>query len=235
MRKKLLKKGIGLVEAFSWIAMVFFTILFYILFSLGGCGSGPAEQKMVSEDLTELKMNYDLAAFLRTPVEFKGTKLSVSDAIILAMEDEEIAGGLFPLDNTGISYFFMDSLGLDMIDSAFTQRLSQLKGYPLAYTAANVMKTYSDFVPTKKSIEDYYFCSYKIDATKGNKKIVFYDARYKSAYESLSCAYEYTLAEVKIPDSEGNIIDVRIKATIDNTKAAIDLTTLGVTRLLGIY
>lgn len=207
------KKGQGVVEAFSWIGMIFFTILFYILFSLGGCGRGVAEQKMFSEDLTQLKLDYDLAAFLRTPVEFQGTELSVSDVIVLAMEDDELAKGLFPFGNTGVSFFFMDLLGIDQIDTAYTQRLSQIRGYPLTYTATNMMRTYSDFAPERGSAKSYIFCSYKMDAAKGSKKIVFYDARYQNINIG-GCNFEYTLAEAKIPDSDGNPIDVKIKITL---------------------
>ena len=231
LRKK--KKGQGVVEAFSWIAMVFFTILFYILFSLGGCGKGSAEQKVFSEDLTELKVSYDLAAFLRTPAEFKGVEMTVSDLIVLAMEDDDLAEGLFPLGNTGVSFFFMDLLGLDAIDTAYTQRLIQIKGYPLTYAATNVMKTYSEFAPVQGSVKNSLFCSYKMDATRGSDKIVFYDARYQNINIG-GCDYEQVLAEAKIPDSNGNPIEVKIKA-IFSTGNPLGVPASILNRLLNIY
>ncbi|MBN2112174.1 hypothetical protein JW707_03690 [Candidatus Woesearchaeota archaeon] len=216
MLRKKSKKGQGVVEAFSWIAMIFFTILFYILFSLGGCGKGHAQQKMFSEDLTELKINYDLAAFLRTPVEFQGAKLTVSDAIVLAMENEDMAKALVPGEGTEYYYFDMES-------SSINEYLVAVREYSLTYTAANVMKTYEGFPPKKNPIRDYYFCGYKLEATKNGKTLVFYDARYESTYRSLACSSGYTLAESKIPSLDGGDIFVKIKTTLNVGRAGVDV------------
>lgn len=233
MLKKKSKKGQGLTIIFSWTLAIFFTIIFFVFLKLTSCGGGPPTQKLFAQDLASLKVNYDLIAYLRTPVSYEGAEMTVADLIVLAMSDDTLAGGLLPFESTGVSHFLMDLSGLDVIDNTFDKYLLEVKGYPLTYTATNLMKTYNDYLPSPRSVKGYVFCSFKIDATKGGKKIVFYDARY-SLYKAVSCKFEYELAEAKIPDHEGGLIDVKIKGTIDTGKIAYPALPL-LAEILSIY
>ncbi len=114
--KKKDRKAQGLVEVFSWFMALFFTILFFILFNLPSC-QGPPEQKIVGADLTSLKLNYDLGAYLRTPMTYSGTWLTAADFIVLAMENESMKNDVAVVPN-----------------------------HPLKFTANTLMETYEGYL-----------------------------------------------------------------------------------------
>ncbi len=116
LNKKKNRKSQGLVEVFSWFMAVFFTILFFILFNLPSC-QGPPEQKIVGENLNHLKLNYDLGAYLRTPMTYSGAWLTAADFIVLAMENESMKNDVATVPN-----------------------------HPLKFTADTLMRTYEGYI-----------------------------------------------------------------------------------------
>jgi hypothetical protein len=83
------KKGQGLVELFSWLMMLMFTIIFFILFSIPGCDGDIPDQKLDDEDLAVLQDEFNLISFLRTPVEVEGAEISMAELVILRKENRD--------------------------------------------------------------------------------------------------------------------------------------------------
>jgi len=202
------KKAQGLVEIFSWILAILFTIIFLMLMNLPSC-SGPPEQKLLTAKISDLKTNADLMSYLRTPVTYQGAELTIADLIVMSMGNDE-------LRNTVIfEGFWLLPVDPAMVENAFDQYFSKITGHPMSIAASNLMKTYNEYIPS--AARKAWFCSFKVAARKGSSELLLYDSRY-SWYDAASCTYEYTIAEAQIPDYKDGIITVEIKATVDRAK-----------------
>lgn len=228
MHNKKNRKGQGFVEIFAWITAFFVTVLFFVLMNLPSC-TGPPEQKITSKNLIDLKVNYDLEAYMRTPVAYNGANLTVSDLVVLAMEN--------PAEKTSLVYtgspLVLQSLNIPAMSSAFTQYFSATINYPLSFTAANLLKTYSEYFPSLANRK--LICSYNVYARKGADEITLFDSRY-AWYDKISCLKGSPIASAKIPGTDGNIITVEIAATINTRRIALATVTGPLfAELLGIY
>ena len=209
------KKGQGLAEVFSWFLALTFTILFFIFFNMSGCDGTPAEQKITSTSLTDLKISYDINSYLRTPVEYKDFDLTVADLLVLAMDNEELTSRL--IVPNWFSFFPMTLSQLNTIENIFDQDFAAAQDHPLSRSAVDLMRTYTDYIPSAANKE--WFCSLKLEARKDERRLVLYDARY-SWYKANLCTYEYVLAETMIPDNKGGQIQVMMMATVDSGAVA---------------
>ncbi len=72
LKKQKNKKGLGLIDPFAFLAAVLVTIVFIFFFRLSGC-AGPPDQRIASEKLTDLKVNYDLMEVCRVCLYFSTT------------------------------------------------------------------------------------------------------------------------------------------------------------------
>jgi hypothetical protein len=209
------KKGQGLVEVFSWFLALTFTVLFFIFFNMSGCKGNPAEQKITSISLTDLKVSYDINSYLRTPVEYKNIDITIADLLVLAMDNEELTSRL--IVPNWFSFFPMTLSQLNTIENIFDQDFAAAQDHPLSSSAVDLMRTYTDYIPSAANKE--WFCSLKLEARKGNRRLVLYDARY-NWYKANLCTYEYVLAETMIPDNRGGQIQVMMLATVDSGAVA---------------
>jgi len=212
LKKKRNKKGQGLVEVFAYLLALLFTMIFLVLFNLPSC-KGPPSQKLLSENLMNLKMDYELNSYLRTPVEYEGAELTVADLLVLAFNNDEEKKKLVNEEafSTEVSTTEEAIAYLEALDKYYERDKNKI----LTASTIRFMRAYASFIPT--GIKKSFYCSISVVAegydTSNEKKqaIRIFDTSYHGFIGEVTCPIEFVIKETKIPSQNG-YISVQLKS-----------------------
>jgi len=237
---KLNKKGYGIIEAMAVIGIALMIVFFTILLQLRGCVDTP-EQKIEPDSLKDLKLEYDLVAFLNTPVDYKGNSFNVADLITLSLYNDQDSENLVNEDVYSTNIFTTEE-PYEYIN-ALNGYYERDKGKNLTTASIDFMRTYASFVPA--SVSKSYYCSISVVAEEYDQSgtyldsIRLFDTTYKGLVGQLGgCSIEFYLAEVKIPSPNG-YISVQLKSKFNAAKlvgqVAATTTLVGLSPVPGAF
>lgn len=222
------KKAQGITDAIAVLGSAFLIVIFMILLNLRACSS-PPEQKIGAESLRDLKMAYDINAFVKTPVVYGETELTVGNLIVLSFNNENEKENLVNEEPFPTRVFTTENPieYINALDSYYERDSDKL----LTASTIDFMRAYAAFVPA--AVSESFYCAISIVAEEyymdGEKKgeIRIFDTNYQGLLGGGSCSPECIIAETKIPTPDG-YASVQMRSKMNTGLIALKfLTTPG--------